>query len=262
MDLPRNTFKAGLKAGRQQIGVWCSLPHSGHAEALAGCGFDWMMIDTEHTVVDHATVLAMLQAAAPTPTHAGVRPGWNDAVEIKRLLDIGAQTILVPYVQSAEEARAAVSAVRYPPRGTRGVAGLVRAGRWGQVADYVTRADEEICLLVQVETAAALDALEEIAAVEGVDGIFIGPSDLSASMGYPGDMRHPAMRAAITDAIRRIVAAGKPAGFLATDEDMLDEAIAAGTTFTAVDLDLAMLYRTARSVAAKWKARAGGGGGA
>ena len=254
MDLPVNRFKAGLREGRQQIGVWCSLPLSAHAEALAGCGFDWMMIDTEHTVVDHTTVLAMLQAVAPYPTHAGVRPGWNDATEIKRLLDIGAQTILVPYVQSADEARAAVAAVRYPPDGMRGVAGMTRASRFGMVPDYFKRADAEICLLVQAETVAALDALEEIAGVEGVDGIFIGPADLSASMGHPGNMKHPEVRAAIVDAIRRIVAAGKPAGFLASDEEMLREAMAAGTTFTAVDMDIGMLYRTARATAARWKA--------
>ncbi|MFN3973224.1 MAG: aldolase/citrate lyase family protein [Gemmobacter sp.] len=255
MDLPKNRFKAALAAGQQQIGIWCSIPGSNHAEALAGCGFDWMLIDTEHTTADLTTVQAMLQAAAPYPTHCAVRPGWNDAVEIKRLLDAGAQTILVPYVQDAAEAARAVAAVRYPPNGTRGVAGITRASRFGMVADYTARADAEICLLVQVETAHALDRIEEIAGVEGVDGIFIGPADLAASMGHPGNPGHPAVRGAILAAIGRIRAAGRPAGILSLDPAFLAEAVAAGTTFTAVDVDAAILLRGARALAAEWTAR-------
>ena len=251
--LPRNSFKAALAEFRQQIGIWCSIPGSGHAEALAGCGFDWMLIDTEHTAVDHTTVQAMLQGAAPYPTHAAVRPGWNDPVEIKRLLDIGAQTILVPYVQTAEEAARAVAAVRYPPMGIRGMAGITRASRYGLVADYATRAHEETCLLVQIETAAALDRIEEIAAVEGVDGIFIGPADLAATMGHPGNPGHPEVKAAVLDAVRRIRAAGRPAGILSLDPGFLHEAVAAGTVFTAVDVDSAILLRGARELARAWK---------
>jgi 4-hydroxy-2-oxoheptanedioate aldolase len=255
MDLPRNTFKAALAEGRQQIGLWCSIPGAGVAEALAGCGFDWLLIDTEHTVTDLPTVQAMLAAAAPYPVHCAVRPGWNDAVEIKRLLDAGAQTILVPYVQSAEEAARAVAAVRYPPRGMRGVAAVTRASRFGRVADYLSRADAEVCLLVQVETAAALDRIEEIAAVAGVDGLFIGPADLAASMGHPGRPDHPAVRAAILSAIGRIRAAGKPAGILSLDPALLAAAVAAGTTFTAVETDLSLLLRHARATARAWTAR-------
>lgn len=254
MDLPKNTFKAALAEGRQQIGLWCAIPGSGHVESLAGCGFDWLLIDTEHTVVDHATVLAMLQGVAPYPTHAVVRPGWNDAVEIKRLLDIGAQSILVPYVQNAAEAAKAVAAVRYPPQGIRGVAGITRASRYGQVSDYVARANAEICLLVQVETAEALRNIEDIAAVEGVDGIFIGPADLAASMGHPGNLDHPQVKAAIIDAIKRIRAAGKPAGILSLDPAFVAQSIAAGTIFTAVDVDSAVLLRGARAAAKLWKA--------
>lgn len=253
MELPKNQFKAALKAGKQQIGVWVSIPGSGSAEAVATCGFDWMMLDTEHTAVDLGTVQAMLQATAPYPTHAGVRPGWNDATEIKRLMDIGAQTILVPYVQSAEEARAAVAAVMYPPQGMRGVAGMTRASRFGSIPDYAARANSEICLLVQVETKAALDQIEAIAAVDGVDGIFIGPADLAASLGYPGKPGHQEVKAIILDAIRRIVAAGKPAGILSLDPEFLQEAIAAGTTFTAVDTDISVLVRGAKALVAKWK---------
>ncbi|SMC98726.1 aldolase/citrate lyase family protein [Rhizobium sp. RU36D] len=254
MDLIRNPFKAAIAAGQQQIGIWCTIPGSGHAEALAGCGFDWMLIDTEHTAVEMTTVQAMLQAAAPYLTHAAVRPGWNDAVEIKRLLDIGAQTLLIPYVQNAEEAARAVSAVRYAPQGMRGLAGITRATRYGLIENYATRASEEICLLLQVETAEALGNIEAIAAVDGVDGIFIGPADLAAIMGFPGNPGHPEVKAAILQAIRRIVAAGKPAGILSLDQEFLKEAVAAGTTFTAVDVDSAILLRGARALAKSWKA--------
>jgi 4-hydroxy-2-oxoheptanedioate aldolase len=253
MDLPRNLFKSAVREGRAQIGIWCTIPGSDNAEALAGCGFDWMLIDTEHSTVGLDTVKAMLQAAAPYPTQAIVRPGWNDAVEIKRILDAGAMSILVPYVQNAEEAARAVSAVRYPPYGTRGVAGITRASRYGTVDRYTARADDEICLLVQVETAEALRNIEAIAAVPGVDGIFVGPADLAASMGFPGDASAPEVKAAILDAIRRIRAAGKPAGILSLDPDLLKEAVAAGSVFTAVDVDQAILLRGARALARQWK---------
>ncbi|HSF63725.1 MAG TPA: aldolase/citrate lyase family protein [Paracoccaceae bacterium] len=258
MELPRNSFKAAIAAGRQQIGIWCTIPGSGHAESLAGCGFDWMLIDSEHTPVDIATIQSMLQAVAPYPTHAAVRPGWNDPVEIKRLLDAGAQTLLIPYVQNEDEAARAVAAVRYPPAGMRGVAGITRATRYGLVEGYTARASEEICLLVQVETADALGRIEAMAAVDGVDGIFIGPADLAASMGYPGQSSHPVVKAAILDAVARIRAAGKPAGVLTLDPAFLAELVAAGTTFTAVDVDQAILLRGARALAADWKARTKG----
>lgn len=254
MDMPKNLFKAALREDRAQIGIWCSIAGSDNAEALAGCGFDWMLIDTEHSTVPLDTVKAMLQAAAPYPTQTVVRPGWNDAVEIKRLLDAGAMTILVPYVQSAEEAARAVSAVRYAPQGTRGVAGITRASRYGAVDGYLARANEEICLLVQVETAEALTNIEAIAAVDGVDGIFVGPADLAASMGHPGNPAAPEVKSAILDAIARIRACGKPAGILSLDPDFLQQAVAAGSVFTAVDVDQAILLRGARALARQWKA--------
>jgi len=252
MDLPKNRFKEGLKAGRQQIGLWVSIPSAGAVEAVATAGFDWLMIDSEHTPNTPASVMGLLQAVAPYPCHAGVRPGWNDATEIKRMLDVGAQTILVPYVQSAQEARAAVAAVMYPPLGMRGVAGLTRAGRYGAIPNYTARANDEICLLVQVETRAALDEIEAIAAVDGVDGIFIGPADLAASLGYPGQLGHPEVKDTILQAIRRIVAAGKPAGILSSDADFLRDAMEAGTTFTAVGLDIGILVSGARALTAQW----------
>ncbi|MGL4312008.1 MAG: HpcH/HpaI aldolase family protein [Paracoccaceae bacterium] len=253
MKLPKNLFKAALAEGRAQIGLWVTIPGPDNAEALAGCGFDWLLIDTEHSTIALDTVKSMLQAIAPYPVSAAVRPGWNDPVEIKRILDAGAQTILVPYVQNAEEAARAVAAVRYPPAGMRGVAGITRATRYGLVADYTAHADSEICLLVQVETAEALKNIEAIAAVEGVDGIFVGPADLAASMGHPGNPGAAPVRAAILDAIGRIRAAGKPAGILSLDPDFLKEAAAAGSLFTAVDVDQAILLRGARATAKDWK---------
>src|SRR6185437_7637741 len=166
MELPANNFKRSLTAGRQQIGLWVSLASSYSAELVAGAGFDWLLIDTEHSPNEVDTTLLQLQAVAPYPGSAIVRPAWNDKVLIKRHLDIGAQSLLVPYVGNAEEAAAAVAAVRFPPGGVRGVAGMTRATRFGRVADYVKRADEELCLLVQVETKLGLDNLEAIARCE------------------------------------------------------------------------------------------------
>ena len=253
MDLPVNRFKQALKDGQQQIGLWNSIPGPLVAEALAGCGFDWVVIDTEHAPTDVPDVLGMLQAMAPYPVSAVVRPAANDPVLIKRLLDFGAQTLILPYIQSAEEAQAAVAAVRYAPRGMRGVAGLTRASRFGAVPDYTRRADAEICLILQVETALALSRIEEIAATDGVDGLFIGPADLAASMGHPGSLDHPAVRAAIEDAIRRITAAGKPAGILTSDAAFARACMGWGTRFTAVGMDISLMLQAARGLAASYR---------
>ena len=258
MDLPKNPFKEALAEGRQQIGLWCAIPDSGVVEMLAGCGYDWMVLDTEHGPMDEIAVLPLLQAMAPYPTHPVVRPTSLNPPEIKKLLDFGAQTIIVPYVQTAAEARLAASAVDYPPGGVRGVAGLTRASRYGTVRNYAASAREAVCLLVQLETGAALDALEEIAAVPGIDGLFIGPADLAASLGHPGEPSHPEVKARIVDAIRRIRAAGKPAGVLTLDQEALGEFVEAGTSFTAVDIDSGILRRGALARAAEWKARTGG----
>lgn len=253
MDLPVNRFKQALKDGQQQIGLWNSIPGPLVAEALAGCGFDWVVIDTEHAPTDVPDVLGMLQAMAPYPVSAVVRPAANDPVLIKRLLDFGAQTLILPYIQSAEEAQAAVAAVRYAPRGMRGVAGLTRASRFGAVADYTRRADAEICLILQVETALALSRIEEIAATDGVDGLFIGPADLAASMGHPGALDHPAVKAAIEDAIRRITATGKPAGILTSDAAFARACMGWGTRFTAVGMDIGLMLHAARGLAASYR---------
>jgi 4-hydroxy-2-oxoheptanedioate aldolase len=177
-----------------------------------------------------------------------VRPSWNDPVQVKRMLDLGAQSLLIPYVQTPEEAEAAVAAIRYPPAGMRGVAGLTRANRFGLADGYATRAEEELCLLVQAETAASLERLEEIAAVDDVDGVFIGPSDLAASLGHPGQPMHPEVVEAVEDAIRRLVAAGTPAGILTPDEGFARRCLELGALFVAVGTDLGLLLRAGREL--------------
>ncbi|AWN45628.1 4-hydroxy-2-oxoheptanedioate aldolase [Methylobacterium terrae] len=254
MILPGNRFKRALREGRQQIGLWCSLPGSYAAEAVAGSGYDWLLFDTEHSPGDPLTVLPQLQAVVPYGVSAVVRPAANDAVLIKRFLDLGAQTLLIPTVQDEHEARAAVAATRYPPEGVRGVSGLTRATRFGRVADYAGRAAEELCLLVQVETQAALDRLEAICAVEGVDGVFVGPADLAASLGHAGEPGHPEVVAAVEDAVRRIRAAGKPAGILTPDPAFAKTCIAIGTTFTAVAIDVGVLARGTEALARQFTA--------
>ena len=253
MDLPVNHFKRAIAERRQQFGIWNSINGSLTSEALATLGFDWIVIDTEHSHTDVPDTLAMMQAIAAYRSAAVVRPAENDPVLIKRLLDLGAQTLLIPYVQNADEARAAVAAIRYAPRGIRGMAGMTRAGRFGSIPDYATRAESELCLLVQVETIEALDQIEAIAAVDGVDGLFIGPADLAASMGLPGQLGHPDVVATIMDAIRRIDAAGKPAGILALDKAFTDRCLEAGTTFTAIGLDLILLVKAARALLADFR---------
>jgi 4-hydroxy-2-oxoheptanedioate aldolase len=252
MDLPKNRFKAALKAGRRQIGVWCSTGDTVTAELLATCGYDWMLFDTEHSPVGPAQAAAFLRTVEPYPVAGLVRPAWNDLVLIKQYLDIGAQTLLLPYVQNADEAAAAVRALRYPQAGLRGVSGLTRASRYGAIPDYARRAAEELCLLVQVETVEAMAEVEKIAAVPGVDGIFVGPADLAASMGHVGEPTHPEVRKAVVETVRRIAAAGQPAGFLHPDQSFLEEVAEAGAAFIGIDIDLAILRRGAVERRAAW----------
>jgi 4-hydroxy-2-oxoheptanedioate aldolase len=248
MDLPKNRFKQALIEGRQQVGLWCTLPGGYVAEALAGTGFDWMLLDTEHSPGDPLTVLEQLQAIAPYDVAPVVRPVTNDPALIKRFLDLGAQSLLIPYVQSADEALRAVAATRYPPGGIRGVSALTRATHFGRVSHYGKRASEEICVLVQVETQQALDDLEHIASVDGVDGVFVGPGDLAASFGLIGELGHPTVKSAIEDAIRRIRACGKPAGILTGDAAFARRCMTLGTTFTAVGVDAGVLTRNAEAL--------------
>ena len=253
MDNPRNAFKHAIAAGKLQIGLWCSLCSNIAADIVSDSGFDWLLLDTEHSPNEIPDVLAQLQAVRGGTGTPIVRPAWNDAVLIKRVLDIGAQSVLIPYVQNVEEAKRAVAAVRYPPGGIRGVAAASRASRYGRISGYLKNADKEICTLVQVETQTALDQLEAIAQVEGVDGVFIGPSDLSASFGHVGNPQHPEMQKLLEGAVARLKAIGKPAGILTGNEEEARRYIAWGYTFVAVGADVGLLARGADALAKKFK---------
>ena len=255
-ELPVNRFKREIAAGRRQIGLWSSLASNVSVEIIAGSGFDWLLLDTEHVANEPPMVLGQLQAATGGTATPVVRVAWNDAVMIKKHLDLGVQTFLVPYVQNAEEARRAVMATRYPPQGgVRGYASLSRANRFGRIPDYFQAAHEQMCVLVQVETRAALREIAEIAAVPGVDGIFVGPGDLSSDMGYLGNPSHPEVLEAIAWAIARIKAAGKPAGVLTSVEAEIHRWLEAGALFVAVGSDVGILARGSEALAAKYQAR-------
>ena len=252
MELPVNKFKQALKAGKPQIGIWSSLSSHIVAEVLAHAGFDWVLLDTEHSPNELPMVQAQLQAMVGGTATPIVRPAWNDMVLIKRYLDIGAQTLLLPYVQTVEEAQNAVRYTRYPPQGVRGVAGSTRAAGYGRIKDYMKRAYEELCILVQAETRLALKNLEAIAAVEGVDGVFIGPNDLAADLGHLGNWQHPDVWKAMEDAAKRIRKAGKAPGILVGEADG-KRCLDMGFLFVAVGADVGMLARGADALAAKFK---------
>lgn len=253
MELRTNTFKAAIARGERQIGLWSTLCSPLVAEILGGAGYDWIVIDTEHSPNELPDVIAQLQALATSSATPVVRPAWNDPVLIKRILDGGAQTLLLPFVQNVAEAEAAVAATRYPPHGIRGVTTSARAGGYGRIKDYLKIAPAQICVLVQIETAEALADLEGIAGVDGVDGVFIGPADLSASMGHLGNPAHPEVQAAIKDAVDRLKKLGKPAGILTGKEDEAKRYIEWGYTFVAVGADLGVLARNAEALAARFK---------
>lgn len=253
IDMPRNAFKHALAAGKPQIGLWSSLCSNVVAEVIGGCGFDWVLVDTEHSPNELPGIMSQLQALSGGTAVPVVRPAWNDVVLIKRILDVGATSILVPFVQNADEARKAVAATRYPPAGIRGVATTTRAGRFGRIKDYLKKANDEICVLVQVETKTALDNLESIAAVDGVDGVFIGPSDLAAALGHLGNPAHPDVQGAISDAVKRLKAKGKPAGILTSVEADAKRYLAEGYAFVAVGTDMGLLARGGEALAAKFK---------
>ncbi|MDP3883489.1 HpcH/HpaI aldolase/citrate lyase family protein [Hydrogenophaga sp.] len=253
MDLPVNHFKHAIHAGTRQIGLWSHLCSHLSTEILAGAGFDWLLLDMEHSPNELPELLSQLQAMKGGTATAIVRPPWNDMVVFKRLLDIGVQTLLVPYVQTAEEAANAVSYTRYPPHGVRGFAGAPRASGYGRVKDYAHRCGEQICLLVQVETVLGLQNLEAIANVDGVDGVFIGPGDLSAALGHLGNPKHPEVLAAIDDAIARIRACGKAPGILTGDEALAQRYVQQGCLFVAVGADQNLLRDSAQALAGRFK---------
>jgi len=250
--LPVNLFKRALAAGRTQIGLWTSLGTGTAVEILAGAGFDWLLIDTEHSPTELPMVVDQLRAIEGTGVSPIVRPAWNDPVLFKRLLDVGVQTLLVPYVQTAEEARRAVAATRYPPQGTRGIAVVHRANRYGRVKDYHVQADREMCVLVQLETRRAVADLEGIAAVEGVDGLFIGPSDLAGDLGFLGNNRHPEAVAVFADACARARKAGKPIGILAPVEEDARRYLEMGFGYVAVGSDIGLLRLAADGIRARF----------
>ena len=268
MQTPVNPFKQALREQRTQIGLWLGLGGTTATEICAGAGFDWLLIDGEHAPLGVADVQAQAQVIAGYPaTHAIARVPVADVALIKQYLDTGVQTLLVPMVNSAEQAALCVSACRYPQDsdqggqgGIRGMAGA-RASRWGRVTDYATAANAQVCLLVQVETRKALAALDAIARTPGVDGVFIGPADLSASLGHVGDPGHPLVQAAIDDAIARIRQAGKAPGILCTDEAQARRYLALGAVFVAVGLDTQILARQTSALAQRFGSAAGGNGG-
>ena len=254
MDMPINRFKAALRAGQPQIGLWLGLADTYVAELLATTGFDWLLIDAEHAPNDPRSVLGQLQAVGPYAVQPVVRPLEGRTDLIKQYLDIGAQTLLIPMVDDAQQAKKLVAATRYPTRGNRGVgSALARSSRWNQVDDYVTRCEAEICLLVQVETVEGLHNLDAIAAVDGVDGVFFGPADLSASMGLLGRPSDPAVRDAIDRGIEIVNQAGKAAGTITSDRALAAHYLKLGATFVAVGVDTTLLVRAATSLAKEFR---------
>lgn len=248
-----NRFKQEIAKGNRQIGLWSSLAGNVAAEIIAHSGFDWIVIDMEHAPNDLPQVVSQLQAMATGTAFPVVRVPWNDFVVIKRVLDSGAKALVIPYVQSREEAEAAVAAIRYPPHGVRGVAGSARGSNYGREKDYLKGAADDICLILQVETAEAMANLEAIASVDGVDGVFIGPADLAASMGHLGDMHAAAVQDAIRGASARLAAIGKASGILTTSEEDARRYMEWGYVFVAVGIDSVILSRHADALAARFK---------
>lgn len=251
-----NRFKAGLQQGRLQIGLWLSTGEPYLADVAGHAGFDWLVIDGEHGPNDLKSILAQLQVLESSDAEAVVRLPFGEKWMIKQMLDIGARTLLIPMVNSAEEAEELVRSVRYPPRGDRGMGAMIaRASQFGKISNYVDIAETEICLLIQVETERALADIERISRVDGIDGIFIGPVDLAADMGAA--LGSDVVLTAISDAIRKIRVAGKPAGILTFDEKLNKDFIEQGASFVAVGADVAELSSALRTLSVRY----GGGGG-
>ncbi len=249
MHVPQNTFKRALLAGQQQYGFWLGLCSPLAAELCAHTGYDWLLVDGEHAPNDLNSVIAQLHAVAASPVHPVVRLVEGNQARIKQYLDAGAQTLLVPMVETAAQAHYLVQAMAYPPRGVRGVGtALARAAAWNMRRDYFREAEVELCLIVQIETVLGLKNLDDILAVDGVDAVFIGPADLAASMGHLGNPGHPEVVAAVSQAIRSVRAAGKPAGTLATNRDMAWYYEEQGVQFVALGVDTVALASAALSI--------------
>jgi 4-hydroxy-2-oxoheptanedioate aldolase len=256
MPAPKNPFKEALAKGERQIGCWMSFADGQIAEIMGTCGFDWLVIDGEHAPNDIRSIRDQLIALTASPSHPVVRVPVGETWMIKQVLDAGAQTVLVPIVESADQARELVRACHYPPKGVRGVgATAARATMFGSISEYIQTADQEVCLLVQVENRAGIDALDEILQVEGIDGVFIGPADLSTDMGHQGNSAHPEVRAAIADAITRIKAAGIAPGILGVSEEATQAYLDMGAQFLAVGIDVLVLAQNARALSQTWKSK-------
>jgi 4-hydroxy-2-oxoheptanedioate aldolase len=253
MDMPVNSFKQALASGAIPYGVWLVSGAPATAEALGSAGFDFLVVDTEHTPIDPPQVSDILRTIAGTPASAIVRPPWNDMVMIKRLLDIGAQSLLIPFVQNADEAKRAVAHTRYPPEGVRGVAAVHRGSRYGNVANYTKTAASELCVIVQIETLTAMRELPAIAQVPGIDSLFIGPADLAASMGHLGDFNHPDVQAKIKEGVDLARKAGKPIGTVGPNPEMVRKYLDYGFTWIAINSDIGMMVNRAQEWLAKVK---------
>jgi len=254
MDTYTNRFKRALAEGRTLFGAWLMSGSPSTAEALGVAGFDFLVVDMEHTPLETHHMVDTLRAIAGTPASAVVRMPWNDMVMIKRALDGGAQSILMPFVQDADEARRAVSYTRYPPHGVRGVAGTHRGNRYGTVADYFKSGHDELCVMVQIETSAALERLPQIAAVPGIDAIFIGPSDLAASMGHLGDIGHADVQSTLRSAAQACKAHGKPCGIIGANPDLVAKYVDYGYNWIAIGSDMGFMMSRGQEWLAKARA--------
>lgn len=253
MDMPVNQFKKDLADGKTLYGCWLGIPDPTVAELAAGAGFDWVLIDHEHAPFEFSDVMSHLRAMAPYPCSVLARPVNDDPALLKKFLEMGAQNFVVPMIDTAEQAKACAEALRYPPEGKRGVGtSLARAARWNQVTGYLQKANEQMFLAVQAETVESLENLDAILAVEGVDAVFVGPSDLAASMGHIGNAGHPDVVEAIHTALKKIRAAGKAAGILTLDKGKIVEFSAAGANFVGVGVDTLLLGNALRGLAAEF----------
>ncbi|UNM97615.1 4-hydroxy-2-oxoheptanedioate aldolase [Ignatzschineria rhizosphaerae] len=258
MKLPKNRFKEALQKGDTQIGLWAGLASPYSTEILASIGYDWLLLDGEHAPNDLSSLLSQLQAIAPYQaqgiSHPIIRPPVGRPEIIKQLLDLGAQTLLIPMVETKEHAKELVQSMWYPPKGIRGVgSALARASKWNQIEEYLHHADNEMCLLLQVENLTGLKNLEEIVALDGVDGIFIGPADLSASMGHRGNPTHPEVQEAIINTLKTIKSHGKAAGILYANEEGAKKFIEMGFDFVAIGVDTSLLVNASKTLLAQFK---------
>lgn len=255
MDFPVNLFKKNLLRNPPQIGTWLVSTSPWVAEAMGCAGFEWLVVDMEHSPLDYGSAVAMMQAIAGTPAQSVVRLPWNDRVMTKRALDAGAQTIMFPQVQTVEEARMAVESTRYPPAGARGISSMQRGSRFGTVPNYLKRASEQLCVIVQIETPEALSRMPEIAEVEGVDALFVGPGDLSGAMGHIGDIANADVQRKLAEGAQIARDAGKGCGIIGGTPEIAHSYIDMGYTYVAVATDMSMLMSKAAEVLAAMKAK-------